>query len=111
MSLALHRAVLPLYFVCGLLGYAAYGDFANANINVNFPPNAANRASILVQMAQEVYFLLSTNLVVMLAIELHLGLDPAATCSPRWQGLPPWLGRLLLRSALLGSQVRAARRS
>lgn len=103
-----YAAVLPLYFACGLLGYAAYGDFANANINANFPPNLANHASILVQMAQEVYFLLSTNLVIMLAVELAVGLDPAAACSPRWHGLPPWVGRLLLRSALLGSQVVGA---
>ena len=159
-----YAAVLPLYFACGLLGYAAYGDFANANINVNFPDNLANQASIVVQMVQEVrllrstwprhharltltptfttrhsplathhsplhlhphqvYFLLSTNLVIMLALELRLGLDPAACCSPRWNGcpwlgrlpLPPWVGRLVLRSALLSSQVldrvRVRRRS
>ena len=103
-----YAAVLPLYFACGLLGYAAYGDFANANINLNFPANPANQASILVQMVQEVYFLLSTNLVLMLAVELGVGLDPAAACSPRWHGLPPWVGRLLLRSALFGSQVFVA---
>ena len=56
----------------------------------------------------QVYFLLSTNLVIMLALELAVGLDPAAACSPRWHGLPPWVGRLLLRSALLGSQVVGA---
>ena len=39
---------------CGMLGYAAYGDFAKANINVNFPDNLANQASIAVQMVQEV---------------------------------------------------------
>ena len=37
-----------------MLGYAAYGDFAKANINVNFPDNLANQASIAVQMVQEV---------------------------------------------------------
>ena len=56
-----YAAVLPLYFACGLLGYAAYGDFANANINVNFPDNLANQASIVVQMVQEVRFLRSTR--------------------------------------------------
>ena len=55
-----YAAVLPLYFACGLLGYAAYGDFANANINVNFPDNLANQASIVVQMVQEVRLLRST---------------------------------------------------
>jgi len=54
-----YAAVLPLYFACGVLGYAAYGDFANANINVNFPDNLANQASIVVQMVQEVGFLRS----------------------------------------------------
>jgi hypothetical protein len=54
-----YAAVLPLYFACGMLGYAAYGDFANANINVNFPDNLANQASIVVQMVQEVGFLRS----------------------------------------------------
>ena len=66
-----YAAVVPLYGACGLLGYYAYGDFANANINVNFPPNGPNLASILVQMVQELYFLYSTNLVLHLAVELH----------------------------------------
>jgi len=100
-----YAEVIPLYWACGLLGYYAYGESANANINANFPPNLPNFASIAVQMVQQVYFLYSTNLVLMLAIELAVGLDPSVACAPPWHGLPPWVGRLLCRGALFGSQV------
>ena len=93
---------------CVCSGYYAYGDFANANLNLNFPRNGPNLASIGVQMLQELYFLYSTNLVLMLAIELGLGLDPSAACAPRWRGLPPWVARLLLRGALFASQTFVA---
>ena len=89
-----YSVVIPLYWGCGLLGYYAYGEFADANINLNFPANAPNYASIVVQMVQELFFLYSTNLVLFLAIELAVGLDPSAACAPTWHGVPPWLGRL-----------------
>ena len=103
-----YGVALPLYWGCGLLGYAAYGDFAQANINLNFPENGANVASLWVQLLQEVYFMLSTNLVMVLAIEIHLGIDPARAWTPAWRGLPPWAARLLLRTLFLGSQVFVA---
>ena len=105
---------VPLYWLCGLVGYYAYGDFSQANINLNFPDNAANKLSIAVQAAQEFFFILDSDLVVMLAIELAVGLDPSTCCAPSWhprtwrRGLPPWLGRLGLRSAFLASQVLCA---
>jgi len=105
---ATYATCVPLYFLCGILGYYAYGDASRANINANFPRNAANWVSIGVQCLQEVFFVLESNLVVMLAIELQLGLDPSACCAPGWRGLPPWLGRLALRTALLASQVACA---
>ena len=51
---ATYAACVPLYVVCGLVGYYAYGDAAKANINLNFPDDAANRLSIAVQAVQEV---------------------------------------------------------
>jgi amino acid permease len=45
--------VLPLYWVCGVLGYYAYGDYSLANINLNFPKNNANLASISVQLVRK----------------------------------------------------------
>ena len=100
---------VPLYWVCGLLGYYGYGDFAQANINLNFPDNAANRLSIAVQAVQELFFVLDSDLVVMLAIELAVGLDPSACAQPKWRGVvSPWLGRLGLRSAFLASQIFCA---
>ena len=45
----------------------------------------------------------------MLALELSLGLDPSRCCAPKWRGgVPPWLGRLLLRTLYLGAQVFVA---
>ena len=54
---------LPLYWGVGLLGYYAYGDAALANINLNFPDNLANRLSIGVQAAAELFFVLDSDLV------------------------------------------------
>lgn len=100
---------LPLYWMCGLLGYYAYGNFANANVNLNFPDNFANRLSVAVQAMQELFFVLDSDLVVMLAIELQCGLDPAACAAPLWRGaIPPWLGRLGLRTTFLASQIFCA---
>ena len=58
--------------------------------------------------------MLDSDLVVMLAIELSLGLDPSTCCGPSWhprtwrRGVPPWLGRLGLRTLFLSSQVFCA---
>jgi len=103
-----YSVTLPLYWACGLLGYVAYGDFAKANVNLNFPDNLANRLSIGVQAVQELFFVLDSDLVVLLAIELSLGLDPSACTHPTWRGLPPWLGRLVVRTLFLGSQIFCA---
>jgi len=99
---------MPLYWACGIVGYYAYGDFAMANINLNFPRNGANLFSIALQAVQEIYFVLSSNLVLLLAVEIPLGIDPSAVCTPPWRSLPPWLARLLFRSAFFGSQVLLA---
>jgi hypothetical protein len=103
-----YAACIPSYWLCGLLGYYAYGDFSLANINLNFPDNAANRLSIAVQAVQELFFVLDSNLVVLLAIELRLGIDPTACTAPPWRSVPPWLGRLGVRTAFLGTQVLLA---
>ena len=103
-----YATTIPLYWLCGVLGYYAYGDFSRANINLNFPNNAANQLSIGVQAAQELFFVLDSNLVVMLAIELAVGLDPSACCAPGWRGVAPWVGRLMVRTAFLASQVFCA---
>jgi len=57
-----YGVAIPLYWACGIVGYYAYGDFSWSNINLNFPRNAANTASIGVQVVQEVYFILVGNL-------------------------------------------------
>ena len=142
---ATYAVCIPLYVLCGMLGYYAYGDASLANINVNFPDNVANRLSIGIQCLQEVcmrvcrhpsqirprndpdyrrfphvqsmsapgashylqiFFVLESNLVFVLALELRLGIDPAACCAPDRWGAPPWLWRLVLRTLFLGSQVR-----
>ena len=45
-----YSIILPMYFLCAGLGFYAYGTFANANINVNFPDNTMNIMSIVVQL-------------------------------------------------------------
>ena len=112
-----YAVVVPLYVYCGILGYAAYGDASMSNINQNAPRNLANQLSIMVQAVQEIFYVLTPNLVVMLALELQLGVDPAACCAPRTpKGLlgrvlgvvPTWVPRLVLRTMILGSQCFVA---
>ena len=109
-----YAVALPLYWGCGLLGYYAYGDFAQANINLNFPLNGANTMSVAVQVVQELYFILSSNLVMMLSIELALGIDPSSCGTPLWKmaaSAPrswPWAKRLLVRSLFFASEVFVA---
>ena len=112
-----YAVVAPLYVYCGILGYAAYGDASMTNINQNAPRNLANQLSIMVQAVQEIFYVLTPNLVVMLALELQLGVDPAACCAPSTpKGLlgrvlgvvPTWVPRLVLRTMILGSQCFVA---
>uniref|UniRef100_A0A7S3APB8 Amino acid transporter transmembrane domain-containing protein n=1 Tax=Haptolina ericina TaxID=156174 RepID=A0A7S3APB8_9EUKA len=104
MSLT-YSAVIPLYWACGILGYGAYGDFAKANINLNFPHNRLNMVSLAIQIVQELFFVLESNLVLLLAIELRLKIDPSRIFRPLWRGIPPVLARLVLRTGFLAAQV------
>ena len=45
-----YSVVLPLYWGVGTLGYVAYGYYAKANINLNFPRNAMNVFSLAIQV-------------------------------------------------------------
>ena len=103
MSLT-YSAVIPLYWACGILGYGAYGDFAKANINLNFPHNRLNMVSLAIQIVQELFFVLESNLVLLLAIELRLKIDPSRIFRPLWRGIPPVLARLVLRTGFLAAQ-------
>jgi len=86
--------------------YYAYGSFANANINLNFPDNAANTISILVQLAFTYYCIFATSLVIMLQIEvLVLGITPTAVWQRQSFGLPAVVVRFVFRSLFVGSQV------
>ena len=100
-----YALVVPSYWACGVLGYLAYGDYSLANINLNFPRNAPNAISIAVQIVQEVYFVLTSNLVMLLHIELSLGIDPSVACMPRWRGIAPALARLIFRTLFFSSQA------
>lgn len=72
-------------------------------------PLTAPIPPLAVSAGQEVFFVLDSNLVVILALELALGLDPSTCCSPSWRGaMAPWVGRLVLRTLFLASQVLCA---
>ena len=59
-------------------------------------------------MVQELFFVLESNLVLVLAMELRLCIDPSRACSPPWRGLPPAVARFGLRTAFLALQVLVA---
>mmetsp|Transcript_1587 Transcript_1587/g.5516 ORF Transcript_1587/g.5516 Transcript_1587/m.5516 type:complete len:729 (+) Transcript_1587:142-2328(+) len=104
--------VLPLYLVSGLVGFYAYGTFANANINVNWPDNPANKVSILANMLNFGYTLIISTLLQVLQVEIALGVDPTAWCATPvfseggfFSRMPPVLFRVVFRTMYFASQV------
>ncbi len=91
--------VVPMHAACAYLGYYAYGDFAQANINLNFPNNAINRLSIVMQLCLCYYLAYFTNLVLLLQVEGAVGVGLGV--------VGPYVGvkKFLLRAAFLGTQV------
>ena len=55
---------MPLYSLFGYLGYFAYGNFAKADLNLNFPKNFVNMFSIAVSLIQELYLVFFNNIVL-----------------------------------------------
>ena len=104
-----YAIMAPCYLACMCLGYYAYGDFAQANINLNFPNNWVNTVSIALQLLQCYYLIFYTNVVLVMGLEMELGVDPTTTWSPpvTWAGglKPAWF-RLIARTVFLGSQAR-----
>mgnify|MGYP006110475699 CR=1 FL=1 len=89
-----------------LAGYAAYGGFSQANLNLNFPNNWMNVVSLLMQLPACLYLIYFTNLVLVLQVEIAFGVDPTEYLGGRWVfGMPPVLFRFVWRTAFLGSQV------
>jgi solute carrier family 36 (proton-coupled amino acid transporter) len=98
--------ILPMYFLCAFMGFFAYGTFANANINVNFPDNTMNHISIVVQLIFTYYCIFSSSLVVMLYIEVDfLGVTPTAVWQYQSFGLPAVVVRFIFRTLFVGSQI------
>jgi proton-coupled amino acid transporter len=74
-----YGVMVPLYLACGAVGYRAYGGFAKANVNLNFPDNALNVASLVLQLLQTYYLVFYTNVVMTIAVERNvLGIEPGA---------------------------------
>ena len=91
--------VVPMYGLCSYLGYYAYGDFAMANINLNFQDNLLNRFSIFLQLVVCYYLVTFSNLVLVMQIEQWNGIslqrvDRRARAK-----------RFALRAAFLASQM------
>lgn len=109
----MYAGLVPVYVVCSIVGYAGYGQFAQANINLNFPKNWVNGVSITLQLLQCYYLIFYTNVVLVLMVETRWGIDPTKTWHPR-VSLPvigstsPAVARLLFRTAFLGTQVALA---
>lgn len=109
----MYLGLVPAYVICAIVGYAGYGRFAQANINLNFPKNWVNGVSITLQLLQCYYLIFYTNVVLVLMVETRWGIDPTKTWRPR-TSLPvigstsPAVARLLFRTAFLGTQVALA---
>ena len=60
------------YAICAYLGYWAYGEAVQANINLSWPANPMNVVSISIQLAVCYYCVYLTNAVLVLNIEQGL---------------------------------------
>jgi len=101
-----YSIMIPMYFLCSLLGYYAYGDFSNANINLNFPSNHINTVSIIVQLVFTYYCIFCTSLVIMLQVESScFGISPTAIWQREFCGLSSVVVRFVFRTLFVGSQV------
>lgn len=99
-----YGTVVGMYLVCAYLGYYAYGSMARANLNSNFPNNALNTFSILVQLVVTYYCIYVTSLVMLLHIEEHaFGINPRTTCADYTTRIAAV--RLVFRSLFVGLQV------
>jgi amino acid permease len=96
--------VCSMYAICAYVGYYAYGTAARANLNSNFPNNALNAFSIIVQLVVTYYCIYVTSLVMLLHIEEHaFGINPRASCGEYTTRTA--LVRLFFRTAFVGLQV------
>ena len=109
-----YGVMTPLYLACGAVGYRAYGGFAKANVNLNFPDNRLNAASLVLQILQTYYLVFYTNVVMTIAVERHaLGIEPGSEggvdrdetrISTRFAFRTAWLAsQCLLASAFMSS--------
>lgn len=94
-----YAVVMIQYIVCGYLGFYAYGSSVNANINLSWPYNQLNVASIIVQLVVCYYLVYLTNAVLMMNIEISFGLLPTST-RPHSK-----YKRFLFRILFLGTQI------
>lgn len=54
--------------------------------------------------SQEFFFVLESNLVIVLSIELWLGINPSESFSGRWHGMSPFVARFTFRTLFLAFQ-------
>ncbi|KAJ1639980.1 transmembrane amino acid transporter protein-domain-containing protein [Pavlovales sp. CCMP2436] len=99
-----YATVCTVYLVCAYVGYFAYGSGARANLNANFPSNALNLLSIVVQLVVTFYCIYVTSLVMLLHVEEHaFGINPRVGLgqyTPRIAAT-----RLVFRTCFVGLQV------
>lgn len=99
-----YGTVCTMYVLCAYFGYYAYGSGARANLNSNFPNNALNVFSIMVQLVVTYYCIYVTSLVMLLHIEEHaFGINPRLSCgeyTARTAAI-----RFIFRTAFVGLQV------
>ena len=104
-----YGTMVPIYVLVMYFGYKAYGDFAKGNINLNFPKNAANIVSMMMQSVQCYYGVFFTNIALMMRIETSLGVDPTQSWTVVTKyGVTPQVFRFVFRTAFLATEVLIA---
>jgi amino acid permease len=64
----MYAVIMPMYAFSAVAGFAAYGGFSQANLNLNFPNNSMNVVSLLMQLPACLYLIYFTNLVLVLQV-------------------------------------------
>jgi amino acid permease len=101
-----YKAVIPIYFVCGVVGFASFGNDCEGNVLLNYSHNVARKVSIGFMLFMLLFGILECNQLLSKKIEGRLGVHPTAwSAPPSSADSNPGLARGVVRSCLLGLQL------
>lgn len=98
--------IIPSYYLAGYIGFWAWGNDCAGNIVENFPANQLRTTLVGVNLFIYIFGCLEANQLLAGKAERYIGVHPTAWLSDNGDGgLPPGLGRGIVRVTLLACQL------